>query len=133
MKTSSCKQKGRRLCQQVKELMLDGVSHLQPDDIVVTSSGDTGEDLKLSPAARIVYPIAIECKNQEKLNIWAALEQAESHSEKYTPALFFSRNRSNIYATMNAKDLITLFKANNELKTLCDVLVSQLETLKGVK
>ena len=131
MRTSSLKAKGRRLCQAVKDLMLQGVTHLQDDDIIVTSSGDTGEDLKLSPAARAVYPVAIECKNQEKLNIWKALEQAESHSEKHTPVLFFSRNRSKIYATMEAQSLVSLYKANDELKTLCDTLLSQLETLKG--
>ncbi len=129
MKTSSRKQKGRRLCQQVKELMLSGLDHLQDDDIIVTTSGDTGEDLKLSPAARTVYPVAIECKNQEKLNIWKALEQAEHHSEKYTPVLFFSRNRSKIYATMEADKLISLYKRTSELEAMLDQLVLQLESM----
>ena len=43
---------------------------LQADDIAVTGSGDTGEDLKLSPLARNAYPISIECKNTEKASIW---------------------------------------------------------------
>jgi len=34
---------------------------------------------------------------------------------------------------MEASSLITLYKANDELKTLCDTLLSQLETLKGGK
>ena len=98
MKTSSAKAKGRRFAQEIKDLMLENAYILEPDDIVVTSSGDTGEDLKLSPAARKVYPVSIECKNQEKLNIWEALKQAESNAGGYTPVLFFRRNRSKNYA-----------------------------------
>ena len=39
--------------------------------------GDSGEDILLSPAARKLFPFSVECKNQEKLNIWSSLEQAE--------------------------------------------------------
>ena len=42
--------------------------------------GESGEDIKLSPAARKLIPYSFECKNQEKLNIWEALSQAEENA-----------------------------------------------------
>jgi hypothetical protein len=110
MKTSSAKAKGRRFAQEVKDLLLKAATSLEEDDIVVTSSGDTGEDLKLSPHARDVYPVSIECKNQEKLNVWEALKQAETNAGIYTPVLFFKRNRSKAYAVVSAETLVNLVR-----------------------
>lgn len=112
MKTSSAKAKGRRAAQELRQMILELNPELKADDIVVTPSGVTGEDLKLSPAARAVLPLAIECKNVEKLNIWAALEQAESHCdiEENEPVLFFKRNRSKLYAAIDAQVLLSLIK-----------------------
>lgn len=109
MKTSSCKAKGRRLAEEVKQLLLQHASALKPDDIVVTSSGDTGEDLKLSPLARQHFPFTIECKNQEALNIWKAMEQAIGHSKSnsYIPILCFKRNRlKDVYVSMRLEDFL---------------------------
>jgi hypothetical protein len=114
LKTSSAKAKGRRAAQAVKDLLIQHSKYsnrldqpLDEADIVVTSSGDTGEDLKLSPLARTVYPVQWEVKNQEKLNIWASMKQAETHG-KYIPVLAFTRNRSEIYAALKLEDLIQL-------------------------
>ena len=105
MKTSSAKAKGRRASQQVRQLLLKFAPHLKPDDVRVTPSGVTGEDVQLSPLARESYPFAIECKNVEKLNIWAAIEQAKSHvgDAEYFPQLYFTRNRAKLYMCMEAK------------------------------
>ncbi len=111
MKTSSAKAKGRRFAQEIKDLLIKyAVTRIEDEDIVVTSSGDTGEDLKLSPRARSVYPVSIECKNQEKLNIWESLKQAESNAGIYTPVLFFRRNRSKMYAVVEAETLVNLLR-----------------------
>ena len=42
--------------------------------------GQSGEDLQFSPAARRVYPLSIEAKNQENLNWWKALDQAKANA-----------------------------------------------------
>ena len=111
MKTSSAKAKGRKACKDVQELLYKNAPHLQPGDIEVTSSGATGEDIKLSPAARLVYPFAIECKNQEKLNIWSAIEQAKTHVKgTEIPVLFFKRNRSDLMVCLSAEDFIKLWE-----------------------
>jgi hypothetical protein len=118
VKTSSCKAKGRRACQEVQELLYKYAPLLRPGDIEVTSSGATGEDLKLSPTARETYPLVIEVKNTETLNIWKALKQSEDHLAKksdvdqslHSPVLFFRRNRSKLYAAIEAETLIQFLR-----------------------
>lgn len=108
MKTSSAKAKGRRASQQLKDLMITLAPYLEPEDIVVTPSGVTGEDLGLSPKARRVYPISIEVKNQEKAKVWEWIEQAAGHNPSFPPVVFFKRNRSDMYAIIEAKQLLKL-------------------------
>ena len=114
MKTSSAKAKGRRLQQKVGDLLLETFTELEPDDIRSTSMGVSGEDLQLSPAARKLIPFAIECKNQEKLNVWDSLKQAEENSGDYSPVLIFKRNRSKTYAVLNIEKFIELINENNK-------------------
>ena len=109
MKTRSGKAKGRRLQNKVRDVLLEHFSEeLEPDDIRTAIMGETGEDIKLSPAARKLIPYSFECKNQEKLNIWSSLEQAEENSGDYPPVLIFKRNRSKTYVTMNIKEFLRL-------------------------
>jgi hypothetical protein len=68
----------------------------------------SGEDIVLSPAARRLIPYSFECKNQEKLNIWSSLEQAESNSGDYPPVLIFKRNRSKTYVTVELEEFMKL-------------------------
>lgn len=117
MKTSSAKAKGRRLCQEIKELLHKWAPDLKPGDIEVTSSSVTGEDLKLSPAAREIYPFVCECKCQEALNVWKSLEQAESHLADrnqdygfYVPILFFRRNHSKTYVALEIENFMKLIR-----------------------
>jgi hypothetical protein len=76
--------------------------------------GVSGEDLQLSPAARKLIPFAIECKNQEKLNVWDSLKQAEENSGDYDPVLIFKRNRSKTYAVINIEKFIELINENSK-------------------
>lgn len=110
MKPSSAKAKGRIACKEVRDLLLEWAPDLKPDDIRVTSSGATGEDLMLSPAAQAKYPFAIEVKNQERMNIWDAFEQAQVHAEKSgrTPLLAFRRNRSELMVSLRLEDFLKL-------------------------
>jgi hypothetical protein len=110
MKTRSAKSKGRRLQNQIKELLLETFNELEPDDIRSAIMGETGEDIKLSPAARRQIPYSFECKNQEKINIWESLNQAEENSGDYPPVLIFKRNRSKTYAVLELEDFIDLIK-----------------------
>lgn len=114
MNVSSAKAKGRRCSAEVRELLLEWAPDLKPDDIVVTSSGETGEDLKLSPAAREVYPYVAECKNVEKLNIHEANQQAVAHWQKRGckteefPIVFYKRNRTDIFVSIKLEHYLKL-------------------------
>ena len=109
MKTSSGKAKGRRLQNKIRDLLLEHFSDkLEPDDVKVAIMGESGEDIKLSPAARKLIPYSFECKNQEKLSIWSSLEQAAENSGDYPPVLIFKRNRSKTYVTIELEEFMKL-------------------------
>ena len=109
MKTRSGKAKGRRLQNKIRDLLLEHFSDkLEPDDVKVAIMGESGEDIKLSPAARKLIPYSFECKNQEKLSIWSSLEQAAENSGDYPPVLIFKRNRSKTYVTIELEEFMKL-------------------------
>ena len=109
MKTRSAKNKGKRLQNTVRDILLETFKEdLEPDDIRSQIMGMSGEDIVLSPAARKVFPFSVECKNQEKLNIWSALEQAEENSGNHAPLVIFKRNRSKTYAVLEFEELLQL-------------------------
>ena len=95
------KAKGRKLQNQVRDLLRKKFPTLEEDDIKSQTMGMTGEDIILSPAARKLIPYSFECKNVEKLNIWSTLEQAETNTpDGATPVAVIKRNRSKVYVIM---------------------------------
>ena len=114
MRPRSCKNKGKRAQNEVVEKLLHVFTTLEPDDVKSTTMGDHGEDVKLSPAARRLFPFSIEVKNQEKLNIWASYEQAAKNAKQHIPLLIFKRNRSDMMCSLKFDDLLNLIKRLHE-------------------
>ena len=113
MKTRSRKNKGKRLQNRIRDLILETFKDkLEPDDVRSITMGDSGEDILFSPVARKLFPFSVECKNQERLSIWEALIQAEDNSGKHAPLLIFKRNRSKTYAVLEFKELLKLLDEN---------------------
>ncbi len=110
MKTQSAKAKGRNLQKWVRDLILEAFTDLEPDDVRSTSMGAGGEDVQLSPAARRHFPYSVECKNVEKLNVWAAYEQADANSGNYEPILVMKKNRKKPLIVMDAEAFMKLIK-----------------------
>jgi len=108
MKPRSAKNKGKRLQNKVRDLILEKFNQLEPDDVRSITMGDSGEDILLSPAARKLFPFSVECKNQESLNIWSAIEQAENNSGNHIPLVIFKRNRTKTYAVLEFDKLLKL-------------------------
>ena len=111
MKTASCKAKGRKLQSHVacKLSELLGIPFEKDGNIDVRLMGDSGSDIILRGPAKKFYFDGIEAKNQEKIQIWQALEQAEKYGKR--ALLFFKRNRSKVYVVMEENDFYELYKA----------------------
>jgi len=109
VRPQSAKAKGRRLQQEVRDAILAAFPELQPGDVRSTSMGAGGEDILLSPAAFRCVPFAIECKNQEALNVWTALQQAAEHSVM-DGLLVFKRNKSPTYVALQLDHFLALLK-----------------------
>ncbi len=95
MRPQSCKAKGRRAQQEVRDAILAAFPHLEPDDVRNTPMGTQGEDILLSPAARKVWPFYTEIKNVEALNIHKAIAQASGKGRP--PAVVFRKNATPLY------------------------------------
>lgn len=109
MRPSSAKAKGRRLQDWIRDKLLSTFGSLEGDDVKCAIMGESGEDIHLSPAARKMFPFSVEAKNQERINIWKAIAQAEQNAkEGTTPLLVFKRNHSKVYAVLDFEDLLTL-------------------------
>ena len=111
MRPQSAKAKGRRAAQEVKRTLLQRFVALSDDDLLVTPSSVTGEDLKMSPNARASLPFVIEVKNQERINIWDALAQAKSHGSdrpELIPLVIFRRNHSGLHVALEWEHFLDL-------------------------
>ena len=72
--------------------------------------GMTGEDIVLSPAARKLIPYSFECKNVERLQFWAAIEQAESNSSGRVPVVVVKKNKREPYIAIPLNSFIEMIK-----------------------
>ena len=109
MRPQSAKSKGRRLQQWVRNVLVESLN-IHPEDIESRSMGAGGEDLIMSRAARDAFPYSVECKTQEKLNIWSAYQQAQENSKGYTPIVVLKRNNVKPLILIDAESFIDLHK-----------------------
>jgi len=112
MLTSSAKAKGRRLQQQFMQLLIEKLD-IDPEDIESRSMGAGGEDLIMSKAARTKFPYSVECKNQERLNIWQAWEQTNNNKGIYEPILVIKKNGTSPLVVLTADNFLEYVKEFN--------------------
>ena len=116
---ASRKAKARRLQNDIAKRISQttNIPAQKDGDIEPRPMGQTGRDVILRGEAKKKFIFhGIECKNQEALNIWQALAQAEEHGGK--PIVFFKRNRSETYVAMKADDFFELYKL--ALEEICN-------------
>ena len=113
----SSKAKGRRLQNFLRDklrvIFIDETTKLpklEEDDIKSQTMDMGGEDIVMSPAAKRMIPYSFECKNVERLNIWNALEQAETNCEGRTPVVVFKKNRTKIYVAIELDSWLETIK-----------------------
>ena len=107
MKTQSAKAKGRRLQQWFRDLLVSKLG-IHKEDIESRSMGAGGEDLIMARSARQKFPYSIECKNQEKINIWESYKQANENSKDYEPVVVLKRNNSKPLVLVDAEYFVKL-------------------------
>ena len=112
MRVQSAKAKGRRLQQWFRDLLIKTLN-IHEEDIESRSMGAGGEDLIMARDARQKFPYSIECKNQEKINLWESYEQAKQNSKTYEPIVVMKRNNSKPLVLVDAEYFVSLHKKNN--------------------
>ena len=121
MKTQSAKSKGRRLQQWIRDLLIEKLE-LHPEDIESRSMGAGGEDLIMARAARESFPYSVECKNQEKINIWESYKQAEDNSKDYEPIVVLKRNNQKPLILVDAEYFVNLHNSIAKEYTIDELL-----------
>jgi len=107
MKPSSAKNKGRKLQQWVCGKLLEYAGVLKPDDITSRSMGAGGEDVLLSPSARSIYPVSIECKSIARFSGYGFYDQAVSNCpEGSEPIAVVKANRRKPLVLVDAEYFI---------------------------
>ena len=112
MKTQSAKAKGRRLQQWFRDLLVSKLG-IHKEDIESRSMGAGGEDLIMARSARQKFPYSIECKNQEKINIWESYKQAEENSKNYEPVVVMKKNNHKTLVVIDAEHFVKIHKESN--------------------
>ena len=105
MKPQSAKAKGRLFQQWVRDILIEE-RNIHPEDIESRSMGAGGEDLIMARDARQKFPFSIECKNQEKLNVYEAYAQACANSGDHEPILFMKKNHKKPLVVVDAEYFI---------------------------
>lgn len=114
MKPASAKAKGRSFQQEVRDAILDRFKQLEPGDVVSTSMGSGGEDVKLSPAARKLLPIQTECKRVKSAKgIYKWYGQAKAHGP-HEPVVFMRADREPALVILSAAAYLDLLKQVSE-------------------
>jgi len=107
--TASAKAKGRNLQKWARDKLLAQFKALEPDDIKSTGMGQGGEDLQLSPAARKLIPITVECKARKSLALYSFMSQAETNAPKNVePVVIVKADRKKPLAIIDAEYFIKL-------------------------
>lgn len=115
MKPSSCKQKGRKGQQEIRDSLLESIyipAGLEELDVRSTSMGVSGCDIQLSPAAKKVLDIEVEVKVVEALSVVSTFKK---HFEKYKATaalklLAHRRNHQEMLVTLRWADFIEILK-----------------------
>lgn len=95
--------------QQIRDLILNIFTELEPDDVRSTAMGQNGEDIQLSPKARQFLPFQIECKNKKEVAVINWLKQAGTHGN-HIPIVIAKQNHSEPVVVIDAKTFFSLMR-----------------------
>jgi len=111
MKPQSAKAKGRNLQKWFVQKLIE-ILKLDEEDLESRPMGSQGEDIILGKQSREVFPYSIECKNQEKVNVWESYSQAVENSKDYEPVVVIKRNNHKPLVVVDAEYFIGLHEGD---------------------
>lgn len=120
MKPQSAKVKGRTFQQLIRDKLTDLLNPwgVVAEDIKSTSMGAGGEDIQLSPFARKLLPISIECKAHKSFAVYKLYEQAISNSKEHKPVLFIKANHKKPLVVIDMEYYLDLEEKRIRFETL---------------
>lgn len=109
--TRAAKAKGRAGQNEIRDALRAAFPQLEPDDILGTVMGESGSDIKLSPAARKLIPISPEVKRRKSglKTVYDWYDQAKSGG-KFAPTVFFRQDRHSWLVVIDLDFFIDLLK-----------------------
>ena len=111
IKTSSAKAKGRKLQQWTAKQILSKFKELELDDCKSNPMGAHGEDVLLSPAARRLLGITLECKARKSIAVYSYVDQATANAPKgMEPVVIVKADRKQPLAVVDAAYFFHLLK-----------------------
>lgn len=110
MTTQSRKAKGRNLQKWVRDLLYSLAPKLEDGDVESRSMGASGEDILLSPAARKIFPVSIECKSNARFAVYSIYDQAVTNAGGHMPVCVIKANRRDPLVVVDAKQFFELFQ-----------------------
>ena len=114
MKPRSCKAKGRKLQNLVRDLILKTFPALTSRDVQSTIMGEAGVDVKLSTAAFWRLPYSIECKNLARIVVYKYYNQG-SKDRQGEPLLVIKQNNSEPLAVISLDHFMELCKVYSSI------------------
>lgn len=108
MKTSSCKAKGRKLQQYVRDRIIAVFPIFTTLDVRSTSMGAGGVDIQLSTAARERLQFAVECKSNARHAVYSLYSQAVSNAKGDNPVLVIKQNGDKPLVVIDLDYFLTL-------------------------
>lgn len=116
MKTQSAKAKGRNLQKFVRDRILE-VFELEEGDVESRGMGGPGVDIIMSPKARRMCPLSIECKSTKATPSLSALKQSQANAYKDTLPVVahkpFRANYDDTVVLIKLEDLLEWLKRRN--------------------
>lgn len=107
----SRKAKGKNYQNWVAAKILEAFPVLTERDVLSTTMGDKGVDVKLSQAAVELFPYSVECKAVDRVNLWESWKQARANTGKgLQPALFIKRSHLAPVVVIDAEHFLELVR-----------------------
>ena len=107
----SAKNKGKLLQNTVRDAILERFEELERDDVKSTTMGEGGCDVQLSPAARKLVPLSVECKSLAKFAFYKHYDQAVANTIDGTePVLVAKANRRKPVAIVDLDFFLDLMR-----------------------